>query len=69
MKDEINKMLGEHLDSDPEMWEHQKFIDKLLDLIAKELPDFLEGENWESDNYDAGWNACLADIKHKLGVE
>ena len=47
----------------------------ILDLIAKELPkekeaikDYYNHSTEEHIGYQ-GWNDCLKDIKHKLGVE
>ena len=43
---------------------------RILDLIAKELPEPME--ECITDvlyEHQHGYNHCLADIKHKLGVE
>ena len=69
MKDKILNTILEWQAHIPYLSESQLAQD-ILDLIAKELPKEKRfGISTEHLKYHDGYNQCLKDIKHKLGVE
>ena len=69
----------EIVEGDLSYWLHEREVlaQAILDLIAKELPKE-KVSKWEGEitheinnmiQKNIGYNQCLKDIKHKLGVE
>ena len=44
----------------------KKIVQAIRAKLEERLPENKDGENWESDNYDAGYNQALADVKEAL---